>query len=449
MRLIFIAVLFAAVSPFAYAQNPLLDYLNQPDPAYGWTLIGQTQNASSTTYNIRLVSQTWQGSPWTHQLIAIVPKASPVSNHAFLFINGGTNENGEPVYDDGGDFALVAESVATQSGAVVAMINQIPNQPLYGLDEDALIAYTFDQYLKGNGIEWPALLPCTKSVIKAMDALQEMLSGVNVNVDYFVAAGASKRGWTTWLTGASQDERVEAICPIVYDNLNLAEQMEYQLEAWGAYSVAIHDYVDIGLPQKKGTPEGQALMGAVDPYSYLDELSLPKHLIIATNDQYWPLDAVRNYYGDLPGPKSIFYVANSPHELGFFGLLQAAASLTEYFGSFVKSAEWPRLGWSIEQGQTSATLSVTAPAGATAAAVWKAVSATRDFRGSLWTASTLSQAGESFSVELPRPASGYAAYYVDVAFPPIVSQEVHVCTRVYVLDSQGLTAIPDWSVYAQ
>lgn len=39
-------------------------------------------------------------------------------------------------------------------------------------------------------------------------------------IDKFLVAGASKRGWTTWLTPAV-DERIVAIVPIVMPMLNM------------------------------------------------------------------------------------------------------------------------------------------------------------------------------------------------------------------------------------
>ena len=65
----------------------------------------------------------------------------------------------------------------------------------------------------------------------------------------FVVTGGSKRGWTTWLTGAV-DDRVIAIAPMVIVMLNLGPQGPNQLKVWGKYSEQIHDYVERGLMEK-------------------------------------------------------------------------------------------------------------------------------------------------------------------------------------------------------
>src|SRR5207244_4278406 len=128
---------------------------------------------------------------------------------------------------------------AKKMQAPVAFLYGIPNQPLFGeqkgqgLREDALIAETFVRYLSTKDESWPLLFPMVKSLVKAMDALQEFAQREwGVRIEGFIVSGASKRGWTTWLTAAA-DARVIAIAPLVIDTLNMKEQLPHQLKSYG------------------------------------------------------------------------------------------------------------------------------------------------------------------------------------------------------------------------
>src|SRR5258705_10676333 len=90
-------------------------------------------------------------------------------------------------------------------------------------------------------------------------------------VTWFVVAGASKRGWTTWLT-AAVDERVVAIAPMVIDTLNMRAQKIHARRVWGRDSEEIDDYTRLGLTEKFDTEDGRRLWMMIDPYAYLDPL---------------------------------------------------------------------------------------------------------------------------------------------------------------------------------
>src|SRR5439155_1255709 len=131
-----------------------------------------------------------------------------------------------------------------------------------------------------------------------------------VEVRRFVVSGGSKRGWTTWLTGAS-DARVKAIAPLVIDTLNMKAQMDHQLKSYGKYSLMIRDYTNRGLVPMPKTEEAVKLWQMVDPYFYRDQLKMPTLIVNGANDPYWTVDALNLYWDGLKGEKWVLYVPNA------------------------------------------------------------------------------------------------------------------------------------------
>ena len=265
------------------------------------------------------------------------------SDAVLLFITGGDNNNLRPDPDD----HKTGFTLARACGARVAVLRQVPNQPL--LDdkkEDELIAETFVRYLQSKDEEWPLLFPMVKSAVRAMDAVQAWAKERGQPAARFIVSGASKRGWTTWLTGAS-DDRVIAIAPMVIVMLNLGPQGPNQLKVWGQYSEQIHDYVERGLMEKTQTPTGTQLWKMVNPYTYRDRLAKPKMLINGTNDRYWTLNALDLYWGGLKGPKYLVELPNAGHGLDK-NRDWAINGLGAFFRQVTTNRPLPQLSWTFD-----------------------------------------------------------------------------------------------------
>src|SRR5579872_3220757 len=386
------------------ARADLHSYVHQSDKAFTWEQRSEVRKAQGTIYDLHLVSQKWQGITWEHRLEVFAPQKVEFPGAAVLLVTGG---NG------GGDAeAALALTVANATGVLVAVLYNIPNQPLFdGKTEDALIAYTFDRYLETGDETWPLLFPMVKSAVRAMDALQAWAGKESLPpLKRFIVTGASKRGWTTWLTAAIGDSRVKGIIPMVYDNLNLPAQMPHQLETWGKYSEQIEEYTQRGLQQKMGSKRGLRLTTMVDPYTYRKSLSLPKLLVNGTNDRYWAGDALNLYWDDLSGPKYILYGANSGHGLEN-SLPTVLAAATAFVRAVAAERPLPKLVWTYSATDSGARLTLVAKPAAQKGVLWTARSDTRDFRGAKWTSSPMTSTGEGFAADIPRPSSGYLAAF--------------------------------------
>jgi PhoPQ-activated pathogenicity-related protein len=437
---VFLTILPACKQEPLTPENALSRYIQKRDSAFSWTLEDKTNVNGLTYYSLKLTSQKWRDIIWKHQLVILVPEDLEYQS-ALLYISGGSNESGEPIqHGPNDDFLQMISALAVKNSAIVAALFQVPNQPLFGdRYEDEIISYTFHQMRSDDDYTWPLLLPMAKSAVRAIDAVQNFgRKELNREITDFVITGESKRGWTTWLTGAS-DERVMAIAPMVIDVVNMGVQMDYQIDAWGAYSPEISDYVNLGLPQDVETADGIKLRTIVDPYSYREKLLMPKLILLGTNDPYWPVDAVKHYFDDLPGEKFIHYAPNAEHSITEFpGTMEA---LSAFFGTTIRREHHPALSWTVERKDGKVLVTAKGEKSVIRANLWQAVSEDRDFRDEQWIAALYEgDGGTDFQIPVEIPRNGYKAFYVDLVYPDPNVGEYSKSTRMFVADQGGLLA---------
>ena len=430
------ALLFlgAALTP-AYgtdARDELAQYVSAPDTSYTWREVRSGRLGSTDYAELILTSHTWRGVPWKHQLIVFRPaKVEASSRQAFLFIHGG---RWKPEYENGSTRipreARIFTRLAGELRAPVAVLRQVPFQPLFDRREDALIAYTFDQYLQTGEGDWPLLLPMVKSATRGMDAVQEFVrERWQIPIERFTLAGASKRGWTSWLT-AAVDARVASVAPMAIDMLNLQAQIELQRATFGELSEEVRDYADIDLPGRIDTDLGRKLLEIVDPYNYRARLTQPKLILLGTNDRYWPLDALKLYWNGLAEPKRVLYVPNQGHRLADLDRLIGSLSALHRYSA--RGEALPQLSWKFTPGPSSLELSVDADRVPRRVTAWTATSATRDFRDVRWKSRRCKRVRDtSYRCEGSVVPGQYTALYAEAGFrdrgEPAFSLSTAVC----------------------
>lgn len=418
-----VAALHARV--LAAEQTALDRYVAAPDPSYAFHVVSSHDAPAYKTFVLEMTSQTWLTTAevdkpvWKHWLIVAVP-GKVTHPTALLLISGGANDRPAPT---AADPTLAVAAVATQS--VVAELRGIPSEPLVFTGdgkkrtEDAIIAYTWDKYLRTGDDRWPLRLPMTKAAVRAMDTVTTFCAsdqGGKLKVDSFVVSGGSKRGWTTWTT-AAVDKRVVAIVPIVIDTLHLEAAPRRQLAAYGSYSPAIKDYTDIDLHRWTGTPQMHALMQIEDPWNYRDRFTMPKLLINSCGDQYFLPDNSQFYFDDLPGTKYLRYVPNTDHSLAGS---DARESLVSFYGAILNKSPLPRFTWKL---QPDGGYRVETPDHPTSVKLWRATNPdARDFRlavlGKKWTAPDLKpQPDGSYIANVEKPQKGWTAFMAELTFP--------------------------------
>ena len=412
----------------------LQEYVRKPEAQFEWKLKNKidSEKSGDRIYDLHFVSQIWQENKWQHQLQVYRPLGVAPNSTMFLWVTGGSARP---------DYVWLGMELARKIRAPVAFLYHIPNQPLLdsNLREDDLIAETFVRYLNTKDENWPLLFPMVKSVVKAMDVLQAFgKKEWRAPIDKFIVAGASKRGWTTWLT-AAVDPRVRAIAPVVIDTLNMREQMPRQLQAFGAYSSRLAPYSRRGLLPIPETPEGQRLLSMVDPWAYRDRLTMPKLIINGTNDFYWATDALNLYWNGILADKWVLYVPNAGHNLRrqdrpqpdqLNDLIDGLAAFSRHQ---ISGTPMPNLSWKHESVNGKLRLTIAATPAPTGARLWIAQTPTTDFRTAKWSEQEVSLSNGKIVGEVTPPDKGHLAFFGEVDYE-IDGLRYHLSTQVRMTD---------------
>jgi PhoPQ-activated pathogenicity-related protein len=356
-----IVVLIIAACPVS--STPLDDYVNAPDPNYGYELIKTYEMTGYTLYILNFTSQKWLDETvsdrpiWWHYLCVTVPDKITKPDAGLLLIDGGSNTDGMPTPTD--NFVELTSTFAATTGAIAADLQQIPNAPIIfkkdpskkKRDEDAIIAWTWKAFLENTSDPNILLrLPMTKASVRAMDAVTEFTAKLGVaNIKKFMVAGASKRGWTTWTTAAVDTNRVFAAIPIVMDLLNMNENLRHHRKSLGGWTFAFGDYYTLNITSKMDTPEMFAMQRIIDPYYYLDRFTNTKFALVNSagdeffipddSDYFWT-----NFRTATNGSAMVRRLPNAEHscaghEISIF------FSMRSFFLSVYSNQKLPRMTW--------------------------------------------------------------------------------------------------------
>ncbi|HAA85869.1 MAG TPA: hypothetical protein DCE14_05920 [Kosmotogaceae bacterium] len=365
---------------------------------------GQIGSNSYVVYEIS--AHEWMGMEWKNHILILTPR-EVMTDTILLFITADYRFRERDLIP----FTMAANA----NSARVAMLFDIPNQPLFGgLREDWLISYTFKQFLESGDSEWPALLPMVRSTVAAMNVIEDVMAKEGESVEGFIVSGGSKRGWTTWLSAAT-DERVLGIIPISYDTLNLKDQMEHQLVAWGDYSRSIREYVETGVLNSLEGEREEVLFRMVDPYTYREDIKVPKIIVVGTNDPYWPADAAELYFHGLVGEKGMVYAPNAGHDADISRVL---FSIKAMFVALEKEVGFPAISAVYQLNEDSAKHSFSLHLHEddwelSEIRIYTAHSDSRDMRQARWNSQTLKSAIDVVALD---QTERFTAVYFEAVF---------------------------------
>jgi PhoPQ-activated pathogenicity-related protein len=399
-----ILILFAVLFPCTHlSAQSLTHYLQSAAPA---RILERLSDEPAPSIGLRFVSHSWQGQEWKHVLRVYAPKVLKFPDTALLLVTGSRDPK---------KYNSQLQKIADESGAYAAGLGSIPNQPLFdGLTEDRLLAYTFEKYRQTGDPSWPVLMPMVTSVVRALDVLEgELKEKHKISSLRAVIAGASKRGWTTWLT-PTVDKRVVAIAPAVFDMLDIPAQVSHAREAYGQDSPKIRAYTALGLTDKLLQPRMAELMRMIDPVQSVSQISVPKLVLLGANDPYWVADSFSLYEKQLVGPTNVAMLPNVGH--GVLGTEIGEETLLRWFSLVAAKLPFPDVTWAITMSDPSATLLMSTSYPIHSALLWEADSDDLDFRLSSWSSKPISvtDGAQKISAEVKRPRYGRRGVFGEV-----------------------------------
>lgn len=434
---------FTAAPALANPKNALDAYVAKPDPAFAWSVDHTISGPGYHGAVLSMTSQTWLDASkvdkpvWKHWLTVIVPDKVKYTK-AFLYITGGNNTDPAP--------KTAVErwaTMAVETHSVVAELDDVPSQPLRFTEqpdrprvEDEIIAYQQAKFAKDRNPLELVRLPMVKSGVQGMTAVQQYLAseaGGRLKVDGFVVSGGSKRAWTTWLVGAL-DRRVVAIVPIVINVLDVDATTRHHWQAMGYFSPALKDYVENGLiPGMIGSPGLREVNRIEDPLNYRDRpsMKMPKFIINAVGDEYFPPDNTRFSYHLLPQTRRLRMIPNSKHSTAGTDI---GDSITAFYDDILNHRSIPDYGWTIRK---DGALVVHASGKPAEVRLWQGTNPkARDFRvdtiGKSFTSTVLEQRRDGTWVgKVAKPDSGWTAYFVELTYARPL-HPVKFTTEVYV-----------------
>ncbi|MBX7257487.1 MAG: PhoPQ-activated pathogenicity-related family protein [Candidatus Hydrogenedentes bacterium] len=423
---------FRPVTPSS--ATALVQYVGATDAATSYVINDIDGHTGWDGYEMTLTSQNWRSTAevdrtlWQHDMVMARPWFH--GDEVLYLINGGSY----PLKHPSPDGTIAAAAIAL--GSIYAQIDQVPNQPLYFADEvnnarteDEVLAYSLDKVLTTGDWTWAAHAAMVKAAVKGMNFIQKEVK----TADKFIVVGASKRGWTTWLT-AAVDPRVACVVPLVIDVFQLHKQVEHHWEAYGSYSPAIQDYVDFDLfCRAANDPLAPDLQNIVDPYRFISKFTMPALIINGSSDQFFLPDSSRFYLDELPNQADmrLRYFPNKDHYME--GVIDDYDNIYQIFSwgfNQVYGYDNPYIDWTVDgNGAITVTTSKTPDS----VKLWQATNPTaRDFRletvGAIYTSSDLPQQGNGTYIGYcPPPAQGWTAYFVEADLGAQV-----FTTRIYV-----------------
>ncbi|KAG2373305.1 hypothetical protein C9374_012294 [Naegleria lovaniensis] len=429
--------------------NMLDEYMSTPGPSMSYSVLSSNKQDLATLYTLSMKGVTWlnsqeigQSTQWNHYLVISVPNSLDRNiKEGLLLIEGGVSSMNAPQSNDN------MKGLSHYSGTICSQLYLVPNQPItFSSDpeqkarmEDQYVSFSWLKFLNAfdsnvaqnkttsvQDYEWIGHFPMVKTSARALDVIQDfVLQQVGLNLEKFTIAGTSKRGWATWLLGAT-DPRVKNLIPVVIQIANLRPSLLQINRSLCHWPEALQDYEHLGVLQRLNSSAFDALQEVIDPFVYRERYaSIPTYMVNAMGDEFmWPELSLLSYK-NLSGlsTKYLRYVPNTGHSLAGSDALESV--LTFYY-CMLRGIELPKYTFSHEYTMKGVHIEVKVWNGKkpTLVRVWRGNNPiNRDFRygiigNAFWSAPVAESSSEPFTwrIFVNNPDRGYQAVMVELVY---------------------------------
>ncbi|CAL1541763.1 unnamed protein product [Lymnaea stagnalis] len=443
--------------------TPLDDYVNAFDPHYSYRFLNSTEFPNFSLHTLNMTSQKWLTENtttrpiWWHYVTVVVPKDLVYTDTALVWIDEGSNDDRPPTETD--LFLAVTTALGVSTGAIAAIIKQIPNQPMafsndpthtqkYG---DRMEAWTMNMFLQNSSN--PEILlrfPCTKAVVRGFDTIVSYAKKTaGVDIQKFLVSGASKGGWTVWTT-AAVDKRVIGMAPVVNDMLNVHKNLHHHFRSLGGWSFALGDFQSVNITGQLDSPNMQKLLSVTDPFAYKDRLTMPKLIVCASGDEFFLLDDSHYYLDQLPGLTYLRMIPNANHaDIGH--VMSTVLTIKGFILNILEKAPFPKVKWSLSQNETAGKIVMWTSEEPQEVTVYHARTLSgnrRDFRmfilntvtgkrvlnPVLWHSRAANRLSPTqYDTELLKPSEGWAAFFIQVKMKGVKGSFLEFTTEVNIV----------------
>jgi len=177
------------------------------------------------------------------------------------------------------------------------------------------------------------------------------------DINKFVVAGPSKRGWTTYLVGCA-DQRVIGIAPQVISMFGFRENMQHHQRSLGGWSWAFGPYYDEDLTRYLDTPLVDDMTYLIDPKELAANLTMPKLMIKASLDEFFALDDFQFFTDDFgSGVQYPWIIENTNHPM-LLAWDRLVNNLLAFYLTIDRQLDWPEFSYSLEYGNETASVTV-------------------------------------------------------------------------------------------